>query len=376
MFMLAEATLAGEGDTFRPVVSYTYGYDSNLFRMENDAEALTQLGTPIQSETYQRLGIGFDLDWKQGRQHVVSRVQTNKTSFSRYSQLDNNGRDIDLQWQWVLGNQWSGRLGKYLSKSQGSFREVQTLVTNTRTNNNTVFEANYLIHPRWKASFRSSSSVYEYSAKPQNNVETDSKTIGCYYLGGTLEKIGIEYRVADGRFPNRTLSPTLDNAYQERNLNLVARWAASGKSHLNARIGQMQRQKPHIAGRDFSGLEWRFDGTWSLSGKSLLGGSLYRELSNVELATANYAVTDGASLNFTWQALPKTRLQATLGHENIEYDTAVRQDKISNAALVAVYEVWPGGELSAGLQREVRESTGNSLGYQSNSLFLNANLRF
>jgi len=378
MFMLTEAALGVEGDTFRPLLSYSYGYDSNLYRMESDAVALSLLGSPIQSETYQRLGIGFDLDWKQGRQRVLAKAQASKTRFNRYSLLDNTGKDMSLEWQWVLGNQWSGRLGKTLNKSLGSFRDVQALASNTRTSDRIFLDANYLIHPRWQASLRTDSSTYEYSAASlrNSNVETDSTTLGVYYLGPSLERIGIEYRVADGRFPERTLTPTLDVAYQERNLDLVAQWVASGKSRLNARIGHMQRQNPHIAGRDFSGLEWRFDGVWSMTGKSLLGGSLYREVRNVELATANHAIMDGGSLNITWQALPKTRLQAGIGYENIDYDTLSRQDKISTASLAAVYEAWSGSELSAGYQRESRESTAAFLGYSSDSLFINANLKF
>lgn len=378
LLMLTDAALGVEGDTFRPLVSYSYGYDSNLFRVESDTVALLLLGSPIQSETYQRLGIGFDLDWKQGRQRVVSRMQASKTRFNRYSLLDNTGQDMNLEWQWVLGNQWGGRLGKSLNKSLGSYRDVQALVSNTRTSDSTFFEANYLIHPRWQASVRSSSSTYEYSAASQqySNVDTDSTTLGAYYLGHSLERIGIEYRVADGRFPNRTQTPTLDVAYQERNLALVAQWAASGKSRLNARIGHIQRQNPHISGRDYSGLEWRFDGIWSITGKSMLGGSLYREVRNVEIATANHAIVDGANVNYTWQVLPKTRLQASMGYENIDYDTASRQDKISTSSLMAVYEAWSGGELSTGYQRESRETTAAFLGYHSNSLFLNANLKF
>jgi exopolysaccharide biosynthesis operon protein EpsL len=378
MFVLAGAALAGEGDTFRPLVTYSYGYDSNLFRVENDAVAMLVLGTPIQSETYQSLGIGFDLDWKQGRQRVVSNVQASKTKFSRYSLLDNTGRDMSLDWQWVLGNQWSGHLGGSLDKALGSYRDVQALVSNTHTNEATNFEANYLIHPRWQASFRLNSSTYKYSAPSQeaSNVDTDSKTLGGYYLGRSLERIGIEYRVTDGHFPNRTLTPTLDTAYQEHRLDLLASWVAGGKSQVNAHIGEMQRRNANISGFDYSGLAWRFDGTWSISGKSMLAGSLYRDVINVEYATANHAITNGSNLNYTWQALPKTSLQASVGLQTLDYDTISRKDRISTASLAAVYEAWAGGELSAGLQHETRQSTGYLLDYKSNSLFLNANLKF
>jgi exopolysaccharide biosynthesis operon protein EpsL len=366
--MLSGVAMAMEGDIFRPTVAYAFGYDSNLFRLDSAA----------QSETYQRLGVGFDLDWKQGRQRVVSRVQASKTRFSRYSLLDNTGHDINLDWQWELGNQWSGRLGTSLNQSQGSYRDIQAIISNTRTNDSTFFEANYLIHPRWRASIRTNASTYSYSAAAQrsSNVEAVTSSIGSYYLGRSIERIGVEYRVTDGRFPDRVLTPTIDVAYQERAIELVADWAVSGKSRLNARIGQMQRQNTHIAGWNFSGLEWRINGTWAPTGKSLLGASIYRDVNNVEFATANHSVTDGLNLYYTWQVLPKTRLQASLGHENITYDTLGRQDQITTGALSAVYSAWTGGDVSAGWQHEARNSNAALLDYLSNSLFINANLKF
>lgn len=379
MFMLTEVALGVEGDTFRPLASYLYGYDSNLFRLANDEQAMAELGTPIESETYQSLGIGFDLDWKQGRQRVVSRMQTYKTHFSHYSTLDYKGNDLNLEWQWVLGNQLSGRLGDSYKTTLGSYRDVAALVSNTNTGDRLYLDANYLIHPRWQASFRAASFSQGYNAPSQKSsaVDIDSRTLAAYYLGNSPSRVGIEYRADDGRFPNRTVTPpVLDVAYQERNLGLVTYWGASGKSRLNARIGRIERRYPNLKSRDFSGLEWRFDGTWSVSGKSLLGGSLFRELRNAEIATANYAVTDGGSLNFTWLALPKTRLQADIGYENLDYDTGTRQDKVATSSLAAVYEAWPGGELSTAFRRERRKSTSASLSYDSRSLFINANLRF
>lgn len=372
---------AVEGDTFRPLVTFAYGYDSNPYRLESDSAAvLYGIDSALHSDTHQRLGIGFDLDWKQGRQRVISKVQANTTRFERYRRLDYRGTDANLEWQWQLGNYWNGHLGLSQSQSLGSFRDSQGLgqVSNTRTDSGRRFEANYRIHPRWQASLRTSSSSNEYSASSQrgSNAEVDTAVLGGYYLGRAIERIGMEIRNVDGRFPDRILTPTLEVAYQERNFDLVANWVASGKSRLNARFGYLQRQNRNIVGRDFSGLEWRFDGSWVLTGKSALGGSLYREVGNVELATANHAVSLGGSLNYQWQVTSKTRVQASVSHESIDYDSTTRQDKIGTAALAATYEPWPGGELSAGIQHESRDSSAAFLNYDSNSLFVNANLKF
>lgn len=370
---------AVEGDTFRPVVSYGYSYDSNLFRLENDFAAVFYgIDTSIHSDTFQRLGVGFDLDWKQGRQRVVAKALASKTRFDRYSLLDYTGQDANLEWQWQLGNYWSGKVGMSRTKSLGTFREVTGLVSNTRTSENQFFDANYRIHPRWQASLRLNSGTYTYSAAAQraSNSETDARTLGVYYLGSTLQRIGVELRESEIFLPNRALTPTLDNDYMDRSFNLVANWQASGKSGLNVRIGRVERKNKHISTRDYSGLNWRLDGNWAVSGKSLVGASLFREVRNTEYTTSNHSMVSGGTLSYIWQFMPKTRMQASLGQEDYDYDGIARRDKIKTATVAVVHEPWVGGELSAGIQRETRDSNAFLYSYKSNALFLNANLKF
>ncbi len=371
---------AGEGDTFRPRATYSYSYESNLFRLENDLDALISMGeTSIHSETYQSLGVGFDLDWKQGRQRVVSRAMVSKTRFDRYTQLDYDGQDFKLEWQWQLGNYWKGNLGATQVKSLGSFREVNGLVSNTRTSENLYFTADYRFHSRWLANFRANSASTDYSALAQkpSNSEADTLGAGLYYLGHSIERIGVELRNSDGRFPGRTLPTTLATGYRERGIDFIANYTATGKSRLNTRIGYIQRDNKNLAGRDYSGFEWRLDGTWFPTGKSLVGLSLFRDISNSEYAQSNHSLIDGISLNWQWQMLPKTRMQASMAWEHVDYDSIpARKDKVFTAGLSATYEVWRGGEISAGLQRETRDANVFLLDYTSNVLFLNTNLLF
>ena len=380
LFLGGGTAQATDGDTFRPEAAYTIGSDSNLFRSDS------ALSTPVESVTYQRLGIGFALDWKQGRQRVTAEVQANRTQYnSRYSSLLNNtGHNAQLDWQWTLGNHWDGHLGGSLDQSLGSYADVQTanLVSNIVTSNKLNFEANYHFHPRWQATLRSdaTSSSYSASALNSSNVTGQSKKLGVYYLGRTLERVGVEYRQSDTRYPDRIPKPGLATSYQEHSFDLVARWVADGKVQLNGRIGQVSGKNTipvaGSGGTDYSAAEYRLDGNWALSGKSALGGALYREIWNSTYEAANHAVNDGASLNYTWQFQPKTSLQGGLARKSVGYDPSPRVDKTSTQTLAVAYLPWTGGELSAGLQHETRASTLQNYNYGDDTLFFNANLKF
>ena len=381
LLLLTGPAQSADGDTFRPVAAYSIGYDSNIFRWDS------ALATPMESVTYQRMGIGFALDWKQGRQRVTAEAQANRTQYnSRDSSLLNNtGHNAQAKWHWTLGKQWDGRLGGSLDQSLGSYADVRTptLVSNILTSNKLNFEANYHVHPRWQVTLRSDATTSHYSAIGllNSNVGTQSKTLGAYYLGRTLERIGVEYRQGDTHYPDR--NPTtagLATSFREQGLDLVGRWVADGKVQLNGRIGQVSGKNAipvaGAGGTDYSATEVRLDGNWTLSGKSTLGGALYREIWNSTYEAANHAVNDGASLNYTWQFQPSTSLQGALAHKNIGYDPSSRVDKISTQTLAVAYLPWTGGELSAGLQHETRASTLKNFSYSDDTLFFNANLKF
>ncbi len=390
LFLAGTAAQAMDGDTFRPEAAYTIGSDSNLFRSNSS------LATPVEKVTYQTMGIGFALDWKQGRQRVTAEAQAKRNQYnSRYSSLLNNtGHNAQLDWQWTLGKHWDGHLGGSLDQSLGSYADKQspTVSSNIVNSNRLNFETNYHFHPRWQATLRSESTSIRHSADGDrgSNVRGQSKTLGVYYLGRTLERLGVEYRLGDTHYPDR--NPLADNmadsnkgkgvatSYQEHRFGLVARWVADGKVQLNGRVGQVSVNNTiPVAGNggtDYSAAEYRLDGNWALSGKSALGGALYREIWNSTYDTANHAVNDGASLNYTWQFQPKTSLQGALARKSVGYDPTLRVDKVSTQTLAVAYLPWTGGELSAGLQHETRASSLQIYNYGNDTLFFNANLKF
>lgn len=378
---------AGEGDTLRPFVTATYGYDSNIFRFADDNEAfLTGLFSPpgsplsgvqkIESVTYRRYGAGLDLDWKQGRQAVTGRVSGNKTSFSRYADLlDYSGRDIRGEWKWALGNRWSGLLSGSQVRSQAPYTNqgTGTLDSNLRSEENFAFQADYWFHTDWRARARVERYDLGYSEASQQYRDRtrDTLTLGLYRLGNTVTRLGTELVTTQGE------PPTVANSeFDERALRLVGEWTLSGKTRLTGRLGYIQRTRTNPGAQDYSGPEWRFEAIWSPSGKSLVQATLSRDLRDSELGSNFFEKVDSLGLSASWQVLPKVRLQGSVSYDKVDAQGILRNDDVLNASLSMAYEIWRGGEISLGYQRSSRDSSSPTSEYDSNALFLNANLIF
>lgn len=370
---------AQEGDTFRPLVFVNYGYDDNIFRVQ-DGFSFATSGCPqcVKSDTYHQLGLGFDLDWKPGRQRVKANVRVNQTRFNKnYSLLDYDGQDIKLTWDWQLGNLWSGQLGHDRQRTLGSFLNTGQ-VNNVRTEDSTFFNANYRFHSRWQAGFGLRRYANDYNAVQNANsiVEVDTANLGMYYRGGALDRVGVELRLADGKYPRRPVAGGLATAFDERFLGAVADWTVTGKSRVRARLGYVSRDNKNGNNSGQSGLEWRVEGDWTPTGKTLINGVLNREVNHTDLTNANHELVTGLEVNAVWLVKPKTRVGAGVSYRNVDYD-GVRTDDIYAVNVNAGYEIWRGGDLSAQIRRERRDSSDPTLdNTNSLSLFLGASLKF
>ena len=378
----AGAALAVEGDTLRPFVEASLGYDTNLFRFANDAEALaSSLGDPIESITFQRYGAGLNVDWKQGRQRVVGRLGGNQTNFSRYGRyLDYSGYDLRGEWKWQLGNRWSGTmlLGRDYSQQPYSDQSTGKLTNNLRTDDRRAFQAEYWFHADWRASARLDyfRRAYDEDAQRFDNYRTRTTTLGLYTQGNTLERLGLEYLDTRNEYYDRPLFATLDNESEEQAVRLVATWAGSGKTTFSGHIGYARRDYPNVNTKGFDGMEWRLGARWLPTGKTLVEATVQRDLGESDDPGVNFRRVDSASLSATWLALPKTRLMARTRYAQEKYDGTSRKDDTLSASLSVGYEVWRGGEISAGWEYSRRDSDLASQEYQADTLFLSANLQF
>lgn len=388
---------AKEGDTFRPTISYARYFDSNLFRLaENESTAVIENDVPTlvtrdsASDQYGVLSAGLNVDWKPGRQQVIASASKNQVRFSRYTSLDYDGSDYKLQWNWRLGNYWTGRVGATEAVTQTSFTDwnAVTAVNNQVTRENRFASAEWQFHPRWSVGLGTDAATVTNSTSERMllDYENTSVTATLGYATPKGSKLRGQWRRVEGEYPNRSASLYTDRAYTQSEYNFLVDWNTTGKLIAHGKIGYVQRENDSVSQRNFSGLAGRLSADYYPTGKTMLNWALYREIANSDDISASYQLNTGTSLGAAWLATSKITLRANATLENRSFDGdtgiplspgAIRRDEdtLSGSLSLSYAPVRP-VTIDLGLQAGRRDSNIPSNDYTFKMLYVSLRADF
>jgi len=390
----ADTTEQGPDETFMPYVRALYGYDSNLFRLQNDQEAQAVLGTSSTAESYLTLGAGMDANLKMSRQTIQAHVELNQTRFNTYGQLDNDGHDAYLKWAWKIGSRATGDVGVADTLKQASYTNVKQPVKNQiRTRRGTLNGAIQLAYP-WQAQFGMESvrTSNDAAAQLPQDATVDALKAGLQYRSDKGSTVAWVSRRSEGRYPNRQLIGVLavDNDYQQWDNGVAAVWKLSEKTSLTGKLNFTQRGYTDVPQRDFSGFTGLLSLGWNATEKTTLNASTYRDIdaiesSAIENTTASYALNQGVAVDADWKPTAKLTFSTRLSHDHVAYagdpgfvlsTQAVREDRLTMAQAGLQYNVRSNTQIGLILRRGVRHSNEALESYRYNSAMINVSSHF
>ncbi len=375
---------AHEGDTFRPYLSYSRYYDSNLYRLAKSEYGLVSK----RSDQYGVLSAGLNVDWKPARQQVQASASKSQVRFSRNTRLDYDGSDYSLKWNWRLGNHWSGQLGATETTTQSSLSDQSGLpINNEVTRDNLFANADWQFHPRWFVGgglgrYRSENSTTQQAPL---NYEDTSGYAQLGYVTPKGSKLRAQLRRVEGEYPNRRPGLYLDRAYTLTEFNLLGDWSATGKLITRGKLGYVKRDNDTQSQRNFSGVTGRLSADYFPTGKTALNWAVYRELGNSDDANASYQVSTGTSLGAAWLITSKLTLRVNGSFENrsFEGDTGAtpstspqRDEDTLGGSLSLSYAPVRNATIDIGAQAGRRDSNISASEYTFHAYFLNVRADF
>jgi exopolysaccharide biosynthesis operon protein EpsL len=384
---------AHEGDTFRPFVSAGRYYDDNLFRLDRDGLISFQgmsLKGP-QADTYDVLQAGVNVDWHIERQQVIARLSKSRVTYSRFSTLNSDGSDNLLQWNWQLGNYWSGQLSAAETVAQTSFSDLNAnaAINNLRTSRTYVASAYRQLHPRWQigaglTDYEIQNSLGSLSVNDFSERAADVDIAWTTPRGSSLKA---QLRLANANFPNRQLIGfvTVDNSYTDNSISLTGNWPYSGLFSFQGNIGYEKREHSTVSQRDYSGVIGNLTANYFPTGKTVFSLNVYRRLDETNDFSSSYRLATGVSLSGLMTFTSKLSLRGQLTYEKADYlgdpgfflfGAPVRRDSTPGASLSLSYMPIDGAQIDLGVQSGQRNSSYNNLNYKFRSLFANVRMDF
>jgi exopolysaccharide biosynthesis operon protein EpsL len=352
-------------DHLKPFVEEKVTRDGNVFRLSKDVtpEAINQ---PSRGDTYRTTSLGFNLDLPVSRQRFQAAFARNDTRYDQLTGLNFTGHDARAVWMWQVGNEARGQLGYSETLALASFANIQTGRPNPIKTQQTFYNADWLVTPRWRIQ-SGVIGLEQSNGDPVfqvNDVKILISDIALSYVTPANTSVGLGMRTEGGRFPNPRGGIGLDNAYSQYGANLVAEWMPTGASRVNARAGRVSRRYGELSQRDFDGNTARIDYEWKTTGKFSLTAVAQRDISVYEDIRTSFVLVKSVTLRPTLRVTEKLDMSGTFEYGIRDYlgdpggvgGTPNRTDRVRSATATVSYRPVRALALLISAQREGRSS--------------------
>ena len=300
-----------------------YRYDSNPFRLSDDADSQAVLGSPDRSDNIFQLGAAGQLLLEKSRQKFVLEGGAVQNWYQNFDTLDHTSNALRGEWAWQAGNDWYGTLGAshrtYMESSTNIQQKIRDMIDRNRAygsvNYRPVSYLKFTIDGDWVK------SEHDLESRQVLDNREESTAFTVSWVTPAENTMGVRFLTTDATYPNSTPASGggLDNNYKDQEYSLVATWRASGASMFRGRLGRTERSFDQSPDRDFSGPTWRLGYEWQTTDKTALELAVWRELYGFEDLTGNYVRTTGFGIFPAWSVRPKLVLQATALYQTRDY---------------------------------------------------------
>ena len=378
---------AGPGDALHVIGSLGYGHDDNLLRVPDGSPGYDN----TRGDAWWTREAGLVFDKTYGRQHLSFVGKLSKTDFDHFSQLDYDGKDVQANWLWQLGNRLDGKIGATYQQVLAPYTDFASSERNLRTFRSRFAEANWRLHPSWRlrAGVQRDKYAYELVSQRYNDRTENTSEIELGYLARSDSTVGVVARRVKGRYPYpRPVGPfSVNDNFTQDELRLHVLWKASGATELDSLGGHTRREQPSFGAGTTSGLAGKIKASWQPRGKMTYSAAVWRDFAPLESTVVSYTLNKGASLGAQWDATARIRvnLDAVAERRNYNARTGIvvtggdgLRDSIRTASLRATWSPRPTLQLAAGAAHQARSGslTLGTGSFTSNSVTLSASAQF
>ena len=353
-------------DATNPYASIGYGYDSNIFRY--DDEVRVEGG---QSDQFLMANAGFDAEILVGQQrHELSGV-ISRTAFDTHDELDYTGAKATAIWHWSAAGAYTGTLGYKYRRTPRDFANQFSLdkEQDIRTEHQFLGSADIDLPGHWIIGGRAEASDISFSESEALDLQRTTLGATGTYVSAAGNEIGLDAEYVDGEYQEDRLGD-----FEEYTVGPFLEWKLTERTQLQARVGYTARDNLDSASEDYDGMTGRLALDFTDSGRSKFTASIYRDLSNLGDEIAEYAVVDGVRLEPSWQFANGLDLRLVGGYEKRDFKAQLpgeaREDDVVIAGAFAEWGISRHFRVSLGIDTERRSSTRELQDYDFNRIQL------
>jgi hypothetical protein len=347
-------------DALNPYAMLGYGYDSNIFRIDDELDPIGE----ERSDQYAMASIGFDADITRSLQRWDLYGEVSHTLFNEHDDLDYTGSRAGAIWHWGLTQASFGSVGGTHQRALRDFanQSGENKVKDLRMENKLAGDANIKLPGRWTMGVRGEFADISFS-------ETERLDLRRFLTGGNVgyastagSTIGIDAEYLEGDYD---LNPLAD--YEEYTIGPTLEWKFTDRSVLHAKVGYTNRNQADPLRQDFDGITGRASFNFDNQPRNGLRVVLYRDLSNLGDEVLDFAEITGLEVEPRWQVREGLDVRLMVGYEKRDFNPDPeaeligldpdRDDDVFTGGAYLDWQFMRVFKLSVGADMEKRDST-------------------
>lgn len=372
-----------DGDILRARAAYSLLFDSNLFRLPEDAVVS---GVASRSEMIRTLSAGLDFDRDWSAQQFRASIGLRDNRYSNYPGLD--GLDYSVALGWTLFNADRNSIAVDATRSRATlgFADVRIpgrpVVDTTSVSVRGAFE----FVPRWSglAALGSTTTGNEPVSRTVLDYRLTFAEAGARYDWMTGSAFDFVWRRSVAEFPNSVPGLAFDNGYDQDDVGVRMAWRVSEATTVSGRAGLQHRSYRDPRRDSFTGPGISLTADWRPRASLAIATTVRSELSTAAEISATYAQLNGFTTAATWAVTGKTSVRAAVDllRRDFRGDAVsgltglTRRDDIVGLSLGVAARPWRSVEVGADLRWDRRDSTVPSFDFSVRTIVLRAGLVF
>lgn len=297
--------------------SLSHYYADNVFRVNQGKN----------SDQVTSLSLLAGLDTRLGRQRVYANTRWQKTMYQDNGSLDNSGYSILSGIDWETVGNLSGTVNYSRARTLADFNSVTTIAPSSERNLQTDQSAGATVRLglsqlstfALEGSYVRRERDYSLPLWDSQEYRQDQTSLGLLYNASSAWRFGVAGRYTKGKVPSNGFE------YDRHDLDLTARWRATGSSSLDARVSRSTSSNFHgVTGAVV--WDWRPGGRWSLNTKLARDTGVETYYLGVNNASGDFnRVQTSLDLQATYRLTGKLSATAGAGYNRTSRDDLTRQ---------------------------------------------------
>jgi Putative beta-barrel porin 2 len=301
-----------------------FTYDDNLYRLPsyfNIAAVAGPLAT--RQDSFNTVSLGGDGRWFSDSQVIGLNFRADENRFTHNDSLNNLSGKGNLEWDWQLNTNWSGKAGVSYYRGLANSGNTGYYARDVVQREDYFGTIRYQVGPHWALYGGAIGADTSQTAVAEQLYDFNSKAgnAGIEFATSSENTVRFEYRYTDATFPRDFVlnGAPFNSNYNEDTEQILVKYVFSAATELDVSAGHLKRDYPQSAFAAFSGDIWRAALQWQPTDKLQWILTGWRQLTAYVDSESDYFVSDGVSLAPTWTATGALKFSLAISRENHDY---------------------------------------------------------